>query len=65
MLFMRQTKPVHVPWNKGRIIGQEPPWKPKHEQAIRTNLQMAQKWCGRAMFSFLIDSKQRGCDLVR
>lgn len=64
MLFMRQTKPVHIPWNKGRIIGQKPPLKPKHVWAIRTRLQMAQKYRDLAMFNLAIDSKLRGCDLV-
>ncbi len=65
MLFMRQTEPVHVPWNKGRIIGQKPPLKPKYVWAIRTRLQMAKNWRDLAMFNLAIDSKLRGCDLVR
>ena len=28
-------------WNKGKLIGQKPPLKPKHVWAIRTRLQMA------------------------
>jgi integrase len=64
-MFKRQTKSEYVPWNKGRIIGQKPPLKPKHVWAIRTRLQMDRKWRDLAMFNLAIDSKLRGCDLVR
>lgn len=65
MFFSRPKQSVHVPWNKGRIIGQKPPLKPKHVWAIRTRLQMDEKWRDLAMFNLAIDSKLRGCDLVR
>jgi len=64
MFFSRPKQSVHVPWNKGRIIGQKPPLKPKHVWAIRTRLQMDEKWRDLAMFNIAIDSKLRGCDLV-
>jgi len=64
MFFIRKTESLRSPWNKGRIIGQKPPLKPKHVWAIRTRLQMDEKWRDLAMFNVGIDSKLRGCDLV-
>ena len=51
MLFIRKTESLRAPWNKGRIIGQKPPLKPKHVWAIRTRLQMDEKWRDLAMFN--------------
>ncbi|MEQ8666596.1 MAG: tyrosine-type recombinase/integrase [Rhodospirillales bacterium] len=64
-MFFINAKPPHVPWNKGKIIGQKPPLKPKHVWAIRTRLQMDGRRRDLAMFNLAIDSKLRGCDLVR
>jgi site-specific recombinase XerC len=52
------------PWNKGKLIGQKPPRKPKDIWAIRIQLQHAHQVRGLAMFNLAIDSKLRGCDLV-
>lgn len=52
-------------WNRGRIIGPKPPLKPKHIWAIRTRLQHDGHIRDLAMFNVAIDSKLRGCDLVR
>jgi integrase len=52
-------------WNLGRIIGPKPPLKPKHIWAIRTRLQHEGRIRDLAMFNLAIDSKLRGCDLVR
>ena len=52
-------------WNHGRIIGPKPPLKPKHIWAIRTRLQHEGRVRDLAMFNVAIDSKLRGCDLVR
>lgn len=52
-------------WNKGKIVGQKPPLKPKHVWAIRTQLQLQGKRRDLALFNFAIDSKLRGCDVVR
>jgi integrase len=51
-------------WNKGRLVGQKRPLRPKEVWAIRVRLQI--KHCKRdlAMFNLAIDSKLRGCDLV-
>jgi integrase len=54
-----------APWNHGRIIGPKPPLKPKHIWAIRTRLQHEGRTRDLAMFNGAIDSKLRGCDLVR
>jgi integrase len=52
------------PWNKGKLIGQKPPLKPKDIWAIRIQLQNARQVRDLAMFNLAIDSKLRGCDLV-
>ena len=51
-------------WNKGKLVGQKPPLKPKEIWAIRINLQNAHATRDLAMFNLAIDSKLRGCDLV-
>ena len=53
------------PWNKGKLTGQKPPLQPKHVWAIRTRLHLARKVRDLALFNIAIDSKLRGCDLVR
>ena len=53
------------PWNKGRLIGQRRPLKPKEVWAIRVRLQVEGRKRDLAMFNLAIDSKLRGCDLVR
>ena len=57
--------PTRLPWNRGRIIGPKPPLKPKHIWAIRTRLQHDGHIRDLAMFNVAIDSKLRGCDLVK
>ncbi len=52
------------PWNKGKLVGQKPPLKPKDIWAIRIYLQNEQQIRDLAMFNLAIDSKLRGCDLV-
>lgn len=52
------------PWNKGKLVGQKPPLKPKDIWAIRIHLQNAHHVRDLAMFNLAIDSKLRGCDLV-
>jgi len=53
------------PWNKGRLIGQKRPLKPKEVWFIRVRLQLEHRARDLAMFNLAIDSKLRGCDLVR
>ncbi|PYE83943.1 tyrosine-type recombinase/integrase [Pseudoroseicyclus aestuarii] len=52
-------------WNKGRLVGQKRPLQPKHVWAIRVRLEIAERTRGLALFNLAIDSKLRGCDLVR
>jgi site-specific recombinase XerC len=52
-------------WNHGRIIGQKRPLLPKHVWAIRVRLELAKAVRDLALFNTAIDSKLRGCDLVR
>lgn len=54
-----------APWNKGRLIGQRPPLKQKEVWAIRIRLQLAHEVRDLALFNLAIDSKLRGCDLVK
>ena len=51
-------------WNKGKLVGQKPPPKPKDIWAIRIHLQNRHAVRDLAMFNLAIDSKLRGCDLV-
>src|SRR5580704_1123261 len=55
----------NVPWNKGRLTGQKRPLKPKDVWAIRVRLQLEHRKRDLALFNLAIDSKLRGCDLVR
>jgi integrase len=52
------------PWNKGKLIGQKPPLRPKQVWSIRTKLQIDERVRDLAMFNLAIDSKLRGCDVV-
>jgi len=54
-----------IPWNKGKITGQKPALKLKEIWAIRIRLQLANKVRDLALFNLALDSKLRGCDLVR
>ena len=54
-----------VPWNKGKLMGQKPPLQPKHVWAIRTKLQLDCRVRDLALFNLAIDSKLRGCDVVK
>nr|WP_321443445.1 tyrosine-type recombinase/integrase [uncultured Cohaesibacter sp.] len=57
--------PAKHAWNHGRIIGQKRPLLPKHVWAIRVRLELAGAVRDLALFNLAIDSKLRGCDLVR
>ena len=59
------TKPKRTPWNKGRLVGQKRPLLPKQVWAIRARLELAGHLRDLALFNLAIDSKLRGCDLVR
>lgn len=57
--------PSKKSWNHGRIIGKKRPLLPKHVWAIRVRLELAGAVCDLALFNMAVDSKLRGCDLVR
>jgi hypothetical protein len=52
-------------WYKGRIVGHRRPLKPKHVWAVRVPLELAENHRDLALFNLAIDSKLRGCDLVK
>ena len=62
--FVMESNQHREPWNKGKLIGQKPPLKPKDIWAIRIHLQNQHLIRDLAMFNLAIDSKLRGCDLV-
>lgn len=51
-------------WNKGRLLGQKLPLKPKEIWSLRIRVQLADNARDLALFNLAIDSKLRGCDLV-
>jgi integrase len=53
-----------APWNKGRLVGQKRPLRPKEVWAIRVRLQIKHSTRDLALFNLAIDSKLRSCDLV-
>ena len=55
----------NAPWNKGRLIGQKRALKPNEVWAIRMRLQLEGRKRDLALFNLAIDSKLRGCDLVK
>lgn len=54
-----------APWNKGPLTGEKCPRKPKNVWAIRVRLQLEGRKRDLALFNLAIDSKLRGCDLLR
>ena len=54
-----------APWNKGKLVGQKAPLKMKDIWEIRVRLQMQRRVRDLALFDLGIDSKLRGCDLVK
>ncbi len=57
--------PKRPPWNKGRLTGQKRPLLAKQVWAIRARLELSDNLRDLALFNLAIDSKLRGCDLVR
>ena len=49
----------HVPWNKGKLVGQKAPLKLKDIWAIRVRLQIQNRTRELALFNLAIDSKLR------
>jgi integrase len=56
---------ARVPWNKGRLTGQKRPFTLRQIWEIRIRLQIAGRIRDLALFNLGIDSKLRGCDLMR
>ena len=65
MLYLTYQGPKRTPWNKGKLIGQKPPLKLKEIWSIRVRLQLTHRYRDLALFNLAIDSKLRGCDLVK
>jgi hypothetical protein len=53
------------PWNAGRKLGAKRALKPQQVWAIRFWLDRERRLRDRALFDFAIDSKLRGCDVVK
>jgi hypothetical protein len=53
------------PWNVGRMVGAKRALKPQQVWAIRFWLDRERRIRDRAMFDLAIDSKLRGCDVVK
>lgn len=53
------------PWNAGKMVGPKKPLKPKDVWAIRFFLEHEGRIRDRALFDLAIDSKLRGCDIVK
>ena len=53
------------PWNLGKMVGAKKPLKPKDVWAIRFFLEHEGRIRDRALFDLAIDSKLRGCDVVK
>ena len=64
-ILLPAIKPKRTPWNKGRLIGQKRPLLAKQVWAIRARLELVGNLRDLALFNLAIDSKFRGCDLVR
>jgi len=53
------------PWNEGRLLGAKRALKPQQVWAIRFFLDQHKRLRDRALSDFSIDSKLRGCDIVK
>ena len=55
----------HKAWNAGRLVGAKRALKPQQVWAIRFLLDRDRRVRDRALFDLAIDSKLRGCDVVK
>jgi integrase len=62
---MKNSNTSLRPWNWGKLIGQKLPLKLHEIWAIRIRLQLSERIRDLALFNLAIDSKLRGCDLVK
>ena len=53
------------PWNAGSMVGAKRPLKPRDVWAIRFFVDEHRRLRDRALFDLAIDSKLRGCDIVK
>lgn len=53
------------PWNAGRLVGAKAPLKPRQIWGIRQQLKSTGRVRDLAMFNCALDTKLRGCDLVK
>ena len=60
-----ETITKRPPWNRGRLVCQKRPLLPRQVWARRARLELADNLRDLALFNLVIDSKLRGCDLVR
>ncbi|MGL4964896.1 MAG: tyrosine-type recombinase/integrase [Inquilinus sp.] len=59
------TSPTRrIPWNKGQLVGQKRPLRPKDVWSIRARLEIDGRDRDLALFNLAIDSKLRASDLV-
>ena len=66
MSMQDQSLPTtRAPWNKGKLVGQKAPLKLREIWGIRIRLQLTHRTRELALFDLAIDSKLRGCDLVK
>jgi integrase len=65
--YQKHRPPVsqHIPWNKGKVIGQKPALQAKHVWAIRNKLEARNAKRDLALFNIAIDSKLIGAEVVR
>jgi len=59
------ASPKRPVWNAGRTVSAKWALKPKQISEIRSYLNQRRRLRDRALFDFAIDSKIRGCNLVR
>jgi integrase len=56
--------PQKLPWNKGKLVGQKAPFRPRDVQTIKQLLENAGNLRDLALFSVGIDTMLRGIDLL-
>lgn len=65
MVIQSYSIGIREPWNKNKLVGQKSPLKLKEIWAIRIRLELFQRVRDLALFNLAIDSKLRGCDLIK
>ena len=61
---MNNSSNTHIPWNKGKLVGQKAPLTQQQVWSIRMRLETAGNPRNLALFNLAIDSKLRACDLL-